>query len=144
MRHTLFLTVAFISIAFLGCSSSKPGDASTSINAESASVYVEGRDRGVTPMTLRVIRSRGEFDVRLMQGKEVVRIYELAHGGVQRSPEQHALNMDLESDNATMGFRTLGLDDLESFNDTLYVVPYSPETIAIDDKKYGLTLLVSN
>ena len=143
MKNLLIVTLVAVVFVLAGCASNKPG-AKKMVQAESARVFIEGRDRGVTPMTLRVIRSRGEYDVRLVQGQKVVRVFELAHGGAQRSPERHAIEMDLGNDNSAMGFRTLEVDDLESVDDTLYIIPYLPETVAIDDKKYGLTLLVSN
>jgi len=52
--------------------------------------------------------------------------------------------MDLENDKGAMGFKTFGLEDLESSNDTLYYIPYYPTTLSIDDVKYGLTLVITD
>ena len=146
MKNTLLLALAISLTTLAGCATNKGAstDGEHAFQAEIVQVLVEGRDRGVTPMTLRVSRSRGEYDVQLVKGREVVRVFEVGHGGRQRSPEQHALDMDLESDRGAMGFRTLGIDDLETMNDTLYIIPYTAETLAIDDTKYGLTLLISH
>lgn len=124
-----------------GCASNK--NAAENITAKNATIYVEGRHRGVTPATLSVFRNRGEYEIKLVKDGEVVRRYELSAGG-DGGPERHLLNMDLQRDQSGLGFRTFDLDDFESFNDTLYVVPYISETISIDDEEYGLILVVTD
>ncbi len=149
--HTAIVPCILLLAALLvaGCSHSKKGlrgqDADVpAFNAEQVDVLVEGRHRGVTPMTLNVSRARGEYEVALLSGKEVVRLYEIGIGGNTRSPERHIINMDLERDNSGLGFKTFDLNDLESPNDTLYIIPYLPRTVTIDDRKYGLTLVISD
>ncbi len=151
MKGTLFVVLTLFAGAFiLGCQSNKPINNTSSglsplYEGESVRVYVGGRDKGVTPMTLHVSRTRGEYDVKLRRGREVVRQYEIAlENSYNASPERQAIFMDLENDNGVMGIKTFGLDDLESQNDTLYYVPYYDANLSIDDAKYGLTLVVTN
>lgn len=142
--------VLFAGILVVGCSTNKPIDNTSSelsplYEGESVRVYVGGRDKGVTPMTLHVSRTRGEYDVKLHRGREIVRQYEIAlEHSYNASPERQAIFMDLENDNGVMGIKTFGLDDLESDNDTLFYVPYYDANISIDDAKFGLTLVITN
>ncbi len=142
--------VFFAGVLLAGCSTNKPGDNTTSslapiFEGESVRVYVDGRDKGVTPMTLHVSRSRGEYDVKLRKGKVLVRQFDVAlEGSSTSSPERQAIYMDLENNNSVMGIQTFDLNDLESPNDTLYYIPYYASALSIDDVKYGLTLIISN
>ena len=137
-------------VLVLGCAPRKiskvegDGGIEDAFNVESVTVFVEGRNRGVTPTTVNVVRSRGEYEVALVSGKEIVRFYEIGHGGDQRGPERHIINMDLERDLSGLGYRTFDLADLESPNDTLYIIPYVSQPISIDDRKYGLTIVITD
>lgn len=151
MKGTLFsVLILFSGTLFVGCQSNKPientGTALSPLyEGESVRVLVGGRNKGMTPMTLHVSRSRGEYDVKLQRGKEVVRQYEIAlENSFNASPERQAIFMDLENDNGVMGIKTFSLDDLESSNDTLYFIPYYQANVSIDDAKYGLTLVVTD
>ena len=124
-----------------GCAANKSIE---SVPVKNAAIVVEGNHRGVTPATINIFRNRGEYNVQLMQGNKVVRQFEIGIGGEQRGPERHILDMDLERDQSTFGLRTFGLDDFETPNDTLYVIPYIAQPIAVDDKEYGLTLVITD
>ena len=139
-RLLLVLVVAGTSL-LPGCASNKSLDSEP---VKNAAIIVEGRHRGVTPATINVFRNQGEYDVKLMQGNKVVRQFEIGIGGEQRGPERHIIDMDLERDQSSFGLRTFGLDDFESPNDTLYVIPYVAQPIAIDDREYGLTLVITD
>ena len=138
-RFSRLLTLLFI-IALSGCASNKGVE---NITAKNAAIFVEGRHRGVTPATLNIFRNRGEYEVTLMKGDTVVRRYEISAGG-DGGPERHLLNMDLQRDQSGLGFRTFDLDDFESPDDTLFVVPYLSQTISIDDEEYGFTLVIAD
>ncbi len=152
MKKQLIITFSlFFIILIAGCASSNPDaegeqkELASVFDGETVRVYVEGRDKGYTPMTLRISRSRGEYDVKLKKGKELVRQYEVAiESSINRSPERQAISLNLANDNAVMGLTTFGLEDLESSNDTLYYVPYYSSAISIDDIKYGLILVISD
>lgn len=138
-----FLLVLVLAAAALlpGCASNKSIDSEP---VKNAAIIVEGKHRGVTPATINVFRNRGEYEVKLMQGNRIVRQYEIGIGGEQRGPERHILDMDLERDQSSFGLRTFGLDDFESSNDTLYIIPYISQPIAVDDKEYGFTLVITD
>ena len=149
MRKISFVALATLFVlTAIGCASSKTNkDAAEReglADVESVRVFVEGRERGTTPMTLNIIRVRGEYEVELLQGRTLVRKFEIGHGGDQRSPERHAMYMDLARDQSGMGFRTFGLDDLETANDTLYMIPYLAQGITIEDRQYGLTMVITD
>ena len=149
MKKSIIYTLSLCSLALtFGCASLKTGEEKgldSMFEGESVQVFVGGRDRGFTPMTLRVRRSLGEYAISLKKGKELVRKFEVAmEGSVNSSPERHAVFMDLENDQAVMGLRTFGLEDLESRNDTLYYIPFYSADLSIDDVKYGLTLIVTD
>ncbi|MBX2823035.1 MAG: hypothetical protein KTR29_25270 [Rhodothermaceae bacterium] len=123
-----------------GCASKKAANAPV----KNATIVVEGRHRGGTPATINIFRNRGEYNVMLMQGNKVVRHFEIGIGGEQRGPERHLIDMDLARDLSSLGLRTFGLDDFDTPNDTLYIIPYIADPIAIEDEEYGLTLVVTD
>ena len=147
-KTALPLLAIILVLVISGCSSTKSSkqkeEVEDAFNIASVNVMVEGKHRGVTPATVQVTRSWGEYEVVLLKGREIVRVYEIGHGGDQRTPERHIINMDLERDLSAYGYRTFDLSDLESPNDTLYFIPYIGQTIAIDDREYGLTLVVAD
>ena len=153
MKTNLIYSITlFLMIFAAGCASNKPAGendveekALASIfEGESVQVFVEGRDQGFTPMTLRVRRSLGEYNISLKKGKEVVRKFELGlESNTTNSPERQAVFMDLQNDNSVMGLKTFNIHDLESRNDTLFFIPNYDVNFSIDDVQYGLTLLVT-
>ena len=140
LASRLLLVLLVAGTALLpGCASNK-----STTPAKNAAIIVEGRHRGVTPGTINIFRNRGEYNVKLMEGNTVVRHYEIGIGGEQRGPERHILDMDLERDQSSFGLRTFGLDDFDSPNDTLYVIPYISQPIAVDDEEYGFVLVITD
>lgn len=151
MKKSVFLSLTLFAIALtVGCASNNtPGvegeGLAVGFAGEPVQVFVGGRDRGFTPMTLRVRKSLGEYSVVLKKGKELVREFEVAlESSTNRSPERQAEFMDLENDTGVMGLKTFGIEDLESRNDTLYYIPHYNADLSIDDVKYGLTLIITN
>ena len=139
---SLLLILVLVGTALLpGCATNKGAERPP---AKNAAVFVEGRHRGVTPATINVYRNRGEYEVVLKQGETVVRKYEIGIGGEQRGPERHLIDMDLERDHGGIGLRTFGLDDFESSDDIVYVIPYIANPIAIDDGEFGLILVIED
>ena len=153
MKTNLIFSIAlFFAVFAAGCASNKPADGTGAeekvlasiFEGESVQVFVEGRDQGFTPMTLRVRRSLGEYNIALKKGKEVVRKFELGlESNTTSSPERQAIYMDLQNDNSVMGLKTFNIHDLESRNDTLFFIPNYNANFSIDDVQYGLTLLVT-
>ncbi len=143
------MLVLMTTVAVAGCATSQQGGEGKALNSifegESVQVFVEGRDKGFTPMTLRVRRSLGEYEVELKKGKSVVRQFEIGiESSSNRSPERQAVFMDLERDQSVVGLRTFGIEDLDSRNDTLYYIPHFNADLSIDDVKYGLTLIITD
>lgn len=150
MKKNIFLSVTLFALALtFGCAANNPGEGgkelSSVFDGEVVQVFVEGRDRGFTPMTLRVRRNLGENAILLKKGKELVREFEIAlESSTNRSPERHAVFMDLERDESVMGLKTFGIEDLSSQNDTLFYIPHYNTNLSINDVKYGLTLVITD
>lgn len=139
-KQAIFLLL--VVFTFLpGCASQKEAQ---NMVVKNVDVYIEGRYRGTTPATINVYRNRGEYAVVLLDGRTVVRHYEIGVGGEQRGPERHILDMDLERDNSGFGLKTFGVDDFETPNDTLFHIPYIAQPITIDDSEYGLMLVITD
>lgn len=150
MKKTFYAVLILLTtVAVAGCASSQTDGQGKTLNSlyegESVQVFVEGRNKGFTPMTLRVRRNLGEYEVELKKGKSVVRQFEIGiESSSNASPERHAVFMDLERDQSVVGLRTFGIEDLESQNDTLYYIPHYNADLSIDDVKYGLTLIITD
>ncbi|MEM8483923.1 MAG: hypothetical protein AAF564_00155 [Bacteroidota bacterium] len=141
--------ILLTSVAVAGCATSQTDGTGKTLSSlyegESVQVFVEGRDKGFTPMTLRVRRSLGEYEVALKKGKSIVRQFEIGiESSSNRSPERQAVFMDLERDQSVVGLRTFGIEDLDSQNDTLYYIPHYNADLSIDDVRYGLTLIITD
>lgn len=141
--------VLMTTVAVAGCATSQTeGQGKTLASlyeGESVQVFVEGRNKGFTPMTLRVRRSLGEYEVALKRGEAIVRQFEIGiESSSNRSPERQAVFMDLERDQSVVGLRTFGIEDLDSQNDTLYYIPHYNADLSIDDVRYGLTLIITD
>ena len=150
MKRSVFLSLTLFAITLtLGCASNQNPEVegqklAVGFEGESVQVFVGGRDRGFTPMTLRVRKSLGEYSVVLKKGEELVREFEVAlESSSNRSPERQAVFMDLENDTGVMGLKTFGIEDLESRNDTLFYIPHYEADLSVDDVKYGLTLIIT-
>jgi hypothetical protein len=111
--------------------------------SESVRVFVGSRDRGVTPQTLYVFRTRGEYEVTLRKGRDVVRKFRLEETS-QHSTERFDAEFNVSRQTDTMGNPTFMVADLHSNNDTTYVIPYFEYPITIEDHHYALTLYVQN
>lgn len=148
MKKSALLLLPLVLIFIVaGCTSTNETGKQLSplFEGESVRVYVGGRSKGVTPMTLHVSRVRGEYEVSLRKGKEEVRRFEIGlESSSNASPERNAVYMDLDNNTSVMGIKTFEMDDLESSNDTLFYIPYYPSTLSIDDAKFGLTLIISD
>lgn len=141
-----FLLAALLLISGCSLSSSSGEDGIKSARADSSRLYtkavhvlVDGRDMGIIPMTVRIRRSFGTREVTLWQAGKEIRTYELE------------LNLSSEGSQLLQGFyssRSMDGDayDVESLpkaGDDVYVIPYAQRPLKIEDRQYGVTLLVA-
>ena len=102
-------------------------------------VLVDGRDKGTVPTTIRVRRSFGTREVSLWQAGKEIRTYHLEFSATT------------EGTQTLQGFwstRTTDGDanDVESLpkeGDDTYLIPYTPNRIRVEDRAFGLTMLIS-
>ncbi len=98
-----------------------------------AQVYVEGKRKNVTPALVRVRRGFGERVITLRQNDEVVRTYEVE---ITNSSSANDLRYSVDRNG------TIDVMELNVTRDSTFIIPYFPNGIAIEDREYGLTLVV--
>jgi hypothetical protein len=147
MKHVqIFFFLTAVLVLFSACRSSSGvvGDADGSPDADSTRVYtnavhvlVDGRDVGEIPRTVRVRRSFGTRAVSLWQAGEVIRKYEIP------------IYPTSEGEQTRMGFWGTRSIDGETYDvrnlpneDETYQVPFSNGPMKIEDREYGVTLLI--
>lgn len=102
-------------------------------------VYVDGRESGATPTTVQVRRGFGETTVAVVSGEQTQRIYE-----VERVYTSNRSDLEYSfGANSGMNIRTFDSEELNRDDDGRYMVPYYAQPIAIEDRHFGLTLIVT-
>ncbi len=108
------------------------------VHSNQVYVLVDGRERGALPTTVRVRRGMGARVVSLWRAGEEFRTYEL-----QTVHTADGLSMTYsffgESDAASTVY---DVSTLPTDGDDTFIVPYSPQRLTIEDREYGLTLIV--
>ncbi len=100
-------------------------------------VLIDGRDAGPVPRTIRVYRSYGTREVSLFQQGKEIRKYEI---GISATGVGEQARMGFWSsrsaDGETYDVRTL------PHKDEVYLIPFSESPMRIEDRQYGLTMLI--
>lgn len=105
-----------------------------------AYVFVDGRYKTVTPAEVTLRRSFSEALVTLRVGKRTVRTFE-----VERYNTSNRSTLDYSFSGSTQsGYLTFDLGELPVVKDTIHIVPYYTRPIQVQDRRYGLTLIVRN
>lgn len=103
-----------------------------------ARVFLDGVDKGLTPLTLKVDRRFGFSEIALRIGKERVRFFELEQ---TRSSNSSALAYSFNGN--TDGYYTqFDVEELPQRNETWYYIPYRLDPLLITDREYGLDIIV--
>ena len=126
-----------------GCQSSTifPGkNAEEAVLNQTVRVFVNGKDRGTTPMTLRVYRGRKELDISLSNGREPVRTFELEE---TYSPNTAEIDFSFRG-RAQMGALRFTVEELPTKDKMHYIIPFFEEVVTVEDNQYGLTLIVAD
>ena len=104
-----------------------------------ARIFLDGKDKGLTPKVIKVDRRFNYSEILLRIGKERVRLFEIEQ---TRSSNSNEL---LYSFNATStdGFYTeVFVEDLPKKNDKYVYIPFRPDPLLITDRQYGLQIIV--
>ncbi len=144
-RHALFFAFAPL-LLLMGCAQTertkgptRPAFAvvepDTSLTVKSAQVFVEGKYKNTTPAVVHVRRGFGERLIILRQDKDTVRTFEVEFANSSSASD---LRYSIE------GQGTLDLLDLNVTRDSTFIIPYTPNGIVVEDREYGLTLVVGN
>ena len=102
-------------------------------------VLVDGRDRGTVPATIRVRRSFGTRQVSLWQAGKEIRTYEIE---ITTTTEGTQTLQGFWSTRSMEG-ETYDVETLPKEGDDTYLIPYTPNRITIEDRAFGLTMLIS-
>lgn len=141
-RSVLFPLVFFVLLFSGGCSSSggvtvipaTGGD--PAFQTRNAFIFVDGKQRGVTPATVRIRRSFGTSQVSLRAGPEftILRAFEIEWTvtGSRTMTEFTFGNED----------RVYDLTDLSKTKDGTYVIPYFAHPVLVEDREFNFFIIV--
>jgi len=142
MKRVPFLLSSALCLLWLGCSASREATPATAqantgaaITVMSAQVFVDGEDRGFTPKTVQVRRGFGESVISLHVGQHIVRTFEL-----ERAHTSNRSELDLTP--RTGRRSTFDITDLNTTRNGVYLIPYFSGPVEIEDRQYGLTLVI--
>ena len=112
---------------------------STLADVQSAQVFVDGRERGLTPGTLYVRRGFGEENVTLRRNGEVVRSFY-----VERVYTANSSDLSFSASQSGAGrVRHFDVYELNVTEAGSVIIPYlDGGPLEVTDRKYGLTLMV--
>lgn len=117
------------------------GNENTSANTvQVANVFVEGKDRGTTPQTIRIYRGRKELSVVLKQGRKTVRTFTLEE---TYSPRAGEIDFSFSgvSEGGSLRFTVEELPTNDKLN---YTIPFYEQLFTVKDNQYGLTLIIAD
>lgn len=146
MTSSRLLSLFLVVLIVAGCATTSGGEEKASAREPAeirrAYVFVDGEAKAVTPATVVVRRGFGARLITLQVGQETERIFEL-------ETSYNSTTADLAYSywpdaSPTNDATTLDVGVLSTKNDTLFYVPYSSSPIEVEDRKYGLTLIVRN
>jgi hypothetical protein len=108
-----------------------------------AHVFVEGRDKGMTPATITVRRDLGDQEVALRLRNPQGKLYDVRRYEIELVHSSNRGMLDYRATpNDTDNIKGINTEDLPRRNSGAYVVPYYNYPIRIEDREYNLTLIV--
>ena len=103
-----------------------------------ARVFLDGKDKGLTPRVLRVDRRFNYSEILLRIGKERVRLFEIEQIRTSNSSESI-----YQFGTTTDGYYTeIYAEDLPKKNDKYLYIPFRADPLLITDRQYGLQIIV--
>lgn len=108
-----------------------------------AYIFVEGRDKGMTPATITVRRDLGDQDVALRLRNPQGKLYDVRRYEIEIVNSSNRGMLDYRATpNDTNNIKGINTEDLPRRNNGTYVVPYYNYPVRIEDREYNLTLIV--
>ena len=105
---------------------------------QQARVFLDGVDKGLTPLTLKVDRRFGFSEILLRIGKERVRLFE-----IEQTTSSNSSELAYSFKGNTDGYYTqFFVDELPKKNDAWVYIPYRLDPLLITDREYGLEIIV--
>lgn len=141
-RLTGILAVVFALVVLTGCTATKSqqgADTAPSATIQSANIFIEGKYRTITPAIIRVFREGRSKTVALRDANgNRMRLYEL-----EFTPASHAASEVAYSfwGNSNAGVAQFDTQNLPK-TDSSFVVPFYNRVVQIDDRDFGLTMLI--
>ena len=113
---------------------------SAALTVQVANVFVEGKDRGTTPQTIRIYRGRKELSVTLKQGRKTVRTFTLEETD---SPNAGEIEYSFRG-SSEAGTPRFTVEELPTTDKLNYVIPFYEQLFTVEDNQYGLTLIIAD
>lgn len=104
-----------------------------------ARVFLDGKDKGLTPRVLRVDRRFNYSEILLRIGKERVRFFEIEQ---TRSSNSNELLYSFNATNTDGYYTEINVEDLPKRRDNYYYIPFRADPLLITDRQYGLQIIV--
>jgi hypothetical protein len=123
-----------------GGEQAKAADAKKHRTNQQAYVFVDGEYVASTPAIVRVKRGFGAAAISLRVGKEERRRFEIEKA---RTSNRTTLDYSFGTDNFG-GVQGYDLTDLNQNKAGTYFIPYYSHPIEVEDREYGLVLVVEN
>lgn len=152
MKHFRSLFSLFAIVLLLGaCSSSKEtveeeGEEGAMVKVDEslpavqqARIFLDGRDRGLTPRAIRIDRRFNHSEILLRIGKERVRLFEIEQ---TRSGNSSELLYSFDTRNSGGYYTEVYAEDLPKKNDKHLYIPFRSDALLITDRQYGLQIIV--
>lgn len=149
VRYNIFLLIIFAVLS--GCSSSKEateeqGEEGALVRisddlpvVRQARVFLDGKDKGITPTQIRIDRRFNHSEILLRIGKERVRIFEIEQ---TRSSNSSELLYSFNAENTDGYYTEIYAEDLPKKNDSYFYIPFRADALLITDRQFGLQIIV--
>ncbi len=114
----------------------QPSDAS--FQTRNAFIFVDGKQRGMTPATVRIRRSFGATEVSLRTGPEftILRKFEIEWS---TTSNRRMVQFTFGNEDGIYD-----LTDLPTMKDGTYVIPYFSHRVQVEDREFSLVLIVED
>ena len=106
---------------------------------QQARVFLDGKDKGLTPRVIRVDRRFNYSEILLRIGKDRVRFFEIEQTHSSNASE---LTYSFNAENNDGFYTELFVEDLPKKNDKYFYIPLRADPLLITDRQYGLQIII--
>ena len=106
-----------------------------------ARIFLDGKDKGLTPSVLRIDRRFNYSEVLLRIGKERVRIFEIEQTATSNASE---INFSFSAEGNDGFYTQMYVEDLPKHNrrEEYFYIPMLSRPLLITDRQYGLEIMI--